>query len=316
VHTFNTFCKAYIFLPFLDAESGCGGLLVALRFAELLGKYLPTEIVTYQNRHPGIPFIEDITRECLKNSLCVITWGPHINRLVQLLKGQKVTYFAQSFGWDMNLTPDIPILCVSRYVMTQWTYKSPANQVFLMPPVIGKQCTNKNSARDIDILVLSRKSSTYLTSALLPELEKQHDVYIVNDYIPQQELYLLFNRSKVYIYSTPAILSSGGQEGFGLQPLEALICGCRVFSNLNGGLCDFLDPSINMSQLGGNLLAYDLHRIGEACTLPSPQQNYPEELANRYSADAASRRLETILPTLDSYYSFLASNTSGCWNTK
>nr|WP_231599416.1 glycosyltransferase [Crocosphaera watsonii] len=45
-----------------------------------------------------------------------------------------------------------------------------------------------------------------------------------------------FNRSKVYLYDSAEYWAQQRvSEGFGLQPMEALACGCQVFSSINGG---------------------------------------------------------------------------------
>ena len=43
-----------------------------------------------------------------------------------------------------------------------------------------------------------------------------------------------------------------GLDGFGLQPLEAIVCGCAVFTTVSGGPCDYLDPGVNCSQISGD----------------------------------------------------------------
>jgi glycosyltransferase involved in cell wall biosynthesis len=57
-------------------------------------------------------------------------------------------------------------------------------------------------------------------------------------------------------------------EGFGLPPIEALACGCVVFSSLNHALADLLDPGVIGHQLGAGSLEGDLVRISAAVADP------------------------------------------------
>ena len=58
----------------------------------------------------------------------------------------------------------------------------------------------------------------------------------------------LFNRSTVYLYDSAEYWRGRRvTEGFGLPPLEALACGCVVFSSLNHALADYGDPGRTLS---------------------------------------------------------------------
>ena len=61
----------------------------------------------------------------------------------------------------------------------------------------------------------------------------------------------------------------GVTEGFGLPPLEALACGCVVFSSFNHALADTLDPGRIGHQLGSGTLAADLEVISAAARDPA-----------------------------------------------
>jgi hypothetical protein len=67
-------------------------------------------------------------------------------------------------------------------------------------------------------------------------------------------------------------------EGFGLPPIEALACGCVVFSSLNHALADNLDPGVVGHQLGAGTLAGDLERIQAAVHAPEHWRAQPEPL--------------------------------------
>ena len=60
----------------------------------------------------------------------------------------------------------------------------------------------------------------------------------------------------------------GVSEGFGLQPIEALACGCVVFSSFNHALADNLDPGQLGHHIGCGTLEADLDRITAAVADP------------------------------------------------
>ena len=59
-------------------------------------------------------------------------------------------------------------------------------------------------------------------------------------------------------------------EGFGLPPIEALACGCVLFSSFNHALADTLDPGGLAHQIGAGTLAADVERIAAAVSDPAP----------------------------------------------
>ena len=66
---------------------------------------------------------------------------------------------------------------------------------------------------------------------------------------------------------------------FGLPPIEALACGCVVFSSLNHALADLLDPGVKLGhQIGCASLAHDLARIEAVAPRGFARgTRYPEE---------------------------------------
>ena len=70
----------------------------------------------------------------------------------------------------------------------------------------------------------------------------------------------------------------GVSEGFGLPPVEALACGCVVFSSLNHALADSLDPGLVGHQIGCGSLESDLERIQAAVADPPDWRPPPERL--------------------------------------
>ena len=80
----------------------------------------------------------------------------------------------------------------------------------------------------------------------------------------------LFRSAKVVLYdSADHWRRAGVSEGFGLPPIEALACGCVVFSSFNHALADTLDPGHVAWQIGRGTLSSDLDRITAAAQLPS-----------------------------------------------
>jgi glycosyltransferase involved in cell wall biosynthesis len=80
----------------------------------------------------------------------------------------------------------------------------------------------------------------------------------------------LFNRSSVYLYDSAEYWRGRGvTEGFGLPPLEAMACGCVVFSSLNHALADHGDPGRMVHQIGCGRLAFDVRRVENAVRDPA-----------------------------------------------
>jgi glycosyltransferase involved in cell wall biosynthesis len=67
-------------------------------------------------------------------------------------------------------------------------------------------------------------------------------------------------------------------EGFGLPPIEALACGCVVFSSFNHALADSLDPGLLGHQIGCGTLENDLQRIRAAVADPAAWRPAAERL--------------------------------------
>ena len=151
-----------------------------------------------------------------------------------------------------------------------------------MPPqpfVAGAQCHRARLAgtrrqgsaerRSIDVLVQARKSSRYVLDQLVPALRQQGlMVEVQSGWV--DDLIDLFNRSCVYLYDSAEYWRGRGvTEGFGLPPLEAMACGCVVFSSLNHALADHGDPGRMVHQIGCGRLAFDVRRIQAAVRDPA-----------------------------------------------
>jgi hypothetical protein len=184
--------------------------------------------------------------------------------------------------------------------MGYWGQQSPHSLIYYLPNQISDEFTNRNQERDIDVLVQVRKSSDYLLRQLAPALKQRCNVFILDQFV--DDLAVVFQRSKVYLYDSAQYWTQQGvTEGFGLQPLEAMAAGCQVFSSVNHGLSDFLDPGFNCHKIAGYSLEYDIDRIlqqvqnWQPCVLPEAQ------LA-QYRAPNILSRWQRILPELNHYF--------------
>jgi len=279
-----------------------GGLLIAQKLARLLNAHVPTRTVTYIDREISELYLDDILESSDPADVFIASWGPHVNDLTQRLKGRRLVYYAQSTGWSIQLPISVPIISLSRHIMAQWMLDAPHNPSFLLGPVLEPECYNHEVDRDIDVLFLERKSTKYLQHQLVPALRQKCKVHTVREFVSREELFNLYNRSRVYVYSS-APWASGWVEGFGFQPLEALMCGCAVFSNLHGGLADYLEPEMNAFKLESYSLQYDVARVLKV--LEDGWTNSDSDVAGlrtEYSEEAFHRRVQRILPALNAFF--------------
>jgi hypothetical protein len=277
-----------------------GGLFVAMKFTELTNEIIPTRIFTYVDKEKEYPFVDMKALPEDEEIIWAITWGPHINRLLDRLGDRKVIYYAQSTCWGNLHVDGIPILCVSRFVMSHFAKHAPTSPLYLVEPALDPNCRNMGSDRDIDVLCVSRKSTEYLDKILVPKLQKKLKVHIQNEFILRDKLYELYNRSKVYLYSSQQPPFGLG-DGFGLQPLEALVCGCTVFSNLHGGLSDYLDPEVCGYKLETFSLEYDVNRILKKVREYSAENSKSEYLRQKYSIKSFNDKMKVIWPEIEDF---------------
>ena len=256
---------------------------MAKQTVRLLAELLPTTLVTYRERTAQYPFLEDLLKEELgdNSSLWIICWGFDVPSLLKRLRGREVVYHAHSSGYGFKLPPSVPIIAVSRNTMGYWGHHAPRNPLFLVPNALESQWIERGDlkgdfeGRPIDILVQQRKSSNYLLFELVPALRaKGFRVEIQSDWV--EDIVHLFNSSKVFLYdSTEHWSSAGVTEGFGLPPVEAMACGCIVFSSLNHALSDILTPGEIGHQIGCASVSNDVDRISAA--LHNPAKWKPSE---------------------------------------
>ncbi|MBE9045726.1 glycosyltransferase [Pleurocapsales cyanobacterium LEGE 10410] len=295
--------KLYFLLPQTAGLSG-GGLSAELNTCALARQICSAQVVTYRQKEAKHLFLPDILpNSSPQTSIFVIGWGFDVPKIIPKLKGQNVIYHAHSANYGFKIPPEIPIVTVSRNTMGYWGEQAANGLIYYLPNQIGDEFCNLNQPRDLDILVQTRKSSQYLLQQLIPALQSRYRVEIIDSYVP--DLAALFNRSKIYLYDSAEYWAvSGVTEGFGLPPLEALACGCQVFSSLNHGLSDYLDPGFNCQKIAGYSLEYDLQRIEQAISQP---RKFPESLLAQYRSEHLVAKLKVILTEIDHFFDWRAT---------
>jgi len=236
----------------------------------------------------------------LDDVIFVISWGFDIAKLAAKLKPYNVVYHAHSAGYKFSLPASIPIITVSRNTLGYWGQKAPNSLIYYVPNEISPEFRNLHTERDIDVLVQARKSSEYLIKQLIPALKEKCKVEVVNSYV--EDLPGLFNRTKVYLYDSAEYWAQQNvSEGFGLQPMEALACGCQVFSSVNGGLSDYLDPGFNCHKISGYSQEYDAQRILKVID-SSISANLSEDFFVEYRVENILKRLQVILKEINEFF--------------
>ncbi len=299
--------KLYFLLPGTDGKFVCGGLSAELKTLNLAQQLCSTEIVTYRQREEGKLFLDDVLQnQNLDDVIFVISWGFDVAKLSRKLKFYNVVYHAHSAGYKFTLPASIPIITVSRNTMGYWGQKSPHALIYYLPNQISDDFHNLNLDRDIDVLVLARKSSEYLIQELIPALQSHCNVEVIKTFV--DDIPKLFNRSKIYLYDSAEYWAiQGVSEGFGLQPLEAMACGCRVFSSINGGLSDYLDPGFNCDKIAGYGKEYDADRILKLLNSWTPYK-VTEGLLAEYREENILQRMQIILEELNLFFDHKKSN--------
>ena len=295
--------KLYFLLPGTKGKFSGGGLWAELNTCTLAQQVCDAEVVTYRQQESERPFLEDILPQCNPEAaIFVIGWGFDVPKLISQLQGQNIIYHAHSANYGFALPPDIPIVTVSRNTMGYWGQQAANGLIYYLPNQIGAEFRDLDRPRDIDILVQTRKSSKYLLKQLIPALQSRYRVEIINSYV--EDLAGLFNRSKIYLYDSAEYWAvSGVSEGFGLPPLEALACGCTIFSSVNHGLSDFLDPGFNCHKIAGYSLAYDLQRISQVL-LSSKSLPLSESWLAEYRSENLTARLQVILTEINNFFDY------------
>ena len=307
-------------MPGTSGRYRCGGLLVEQQTARLLAELVPTELVTYRQREPELPYLDDLLRAEPLGSpaatapLWIVSWGFDVPRQLRALRGRPVAYHAHSSGYGFRLPPGVPVLAVSRNTLGYWGQWASRNPLFLVPNALeaswiarGDRPHNFGAepapgGRSIDVLIQRRKTSAYVLEQLVPALRARGLTVLVQDGWVE-DLVGLFNSAKVVVYdSADHWRCSGVSEGFGLPPIEALACGCVLFSSLNHALADNLAPGDLAHQIGMGSLAADGERIAAAgadpaAWLPAPRRL--EELLDELSEPRLRQRWRQALEAIN-----------------
>ncbi|MDZ8054139.1 MAG: glycosyltransferase [Aulosira sp. ZfuVER01] len=293
--------KLYFLVPGTDGKFACGGLWAELKTVKLAQQICSADVVTYRQRETDKLFLDDLLKEKnLDDVIFVISWGFDIAKLAARLQKYNVVYHAHSAGYKFRLSSSVPIITVSRNTMGYWGQKAPNSLIYYLPNQISDEFQNLHLERDIDVLIQARKSSQYLMQALIPELQKKCHVFVVNSYV--EDLPGLFNRAKIYLYDSAEYWAQQGvSEGFGLQPMEALACGCKVFSSVNGGLSDYLDPGFNCHKIAGYSQEFDIQRILKLLVSPV-NVTLTEQFFTEYRYENIIKRFRVILDELNEFF--------------
>lgn len=294
--------KLYFLVPGTGGKFACGGLWAELKTLHLVQQICSAEVVTYRQREPNILFLDDVLQSSnLPDVIFVMSWGFDVARLAEKLKLYNAIYHAHSAGYGFNLPAAVPIITVSRNTLGYWGQQAPNSLIYYLPNQISDKFSNLNRSRDIDILVQARKSSEYLLQSLIPALKQRCQVLVVDSYV--EDLAGLFNRAKVYLYDSAEYWAQQRvSEGFGLQPMEAIACGCQVFSSVNGGLSDYLDPGFNCHKIAGYSQEYDIQRILNVIQSKTPAFSPQPTFLEEYRAENIIQRLQVILTELNDFF--------------
>ena len=295
-----------------------GGHLNTLRFAELLGRHRPVKLMSYAKREDGVPFLDDELPGLAESDWrLMLTWGPHVQGHLEQLHGRlPLAYYQQSVDWDIELPPDVPVVSMSKFMMTWAQRRWPSSPNLYLPPVLPRSCHDHGVERDIDVLVVPRKQPHYVLEDLVPRLEPKCNVHVLDRFVPRDELYALMNRAKVYLYAFAPQLCphvAGGwrlMEGISTQDLEASACGCTVVTDLRGGQGDFVEPEVHGHRLMAHSPAWDVEQILRAVAAhPQPGgAAYRAHLYEHYGEAAFDRRALAMLDFFDRFAAFCAIN--------
>ena len=293
--------KLYFLLPGTKGKFGGGGLWAELKTIQLAQKICDAQIVTYKQREENNLFLADLLKTVNSNDcIFVVNWGFDVPKLVYKLRNHHIIYHAHSAGYGFKLPSDIPIITVSRNTMGYWGENATNSLIYYLPNQLGTEFYDTEKPRDLDVLVQTRKSSQYVLKQLIPELQTCCKVKIIDNYV--EDLAALFNRSKIYLYDSAEYWKvSGVTEGFGLPPLEALACGCHVFSSVNHALADYLDPGFNCYKIGCYGLEYDVQRILQVIKSDAKPQ-LPRSFWEQYKEENLVRRLQVILEEINTFF--------------
>ncbi len=298
-----TMRSLYFLVPGVSKKFASGGLFAEIKTYELAQQLQSAHLVTYREKSPDHLYLPELLPQVRpQEAIFVVSWGFDIPRLVKQLRSHPVVYHAHSTGYGFQLPSRIPIWAVSRNSLGYWGQKAPNNPLFYLPNQISPAFENWHQERDIDVLVQTRKTSSYVLQQLVPYLQQRCRVEVVNSFVP--DLAALFNRSKIYLYDSAEYwLNNAVSEGFGLPPLEAIACGCQVFSSVNGALADYLDPGFNCQKISTYCVEYDGDRLLAALNNP-PAATNTQALLQEYRTETILLRFATILHEVNHFFDY------------
>jgi hypothetical protein len=305
--------RLYFLLPGTTNKFACGGLWAELKTLKLAQQVCTAEVVTYRQREKEHLWLDDLLNSddsfrALDDAIFVMSWGFDVVKLAPKLKSLNAVYHAHSAGYGFNLSAAIPIITVSRNTLGYWGQRSPHSLLYYLPNEISDKFHNRDGDRDIDVLIQARKSSSYLMGQLIPALQKHCHVEVIDSYV--EDLEGLFNRAKVYLYDSAEYWAvQGVTEGFGLQPMEAIACGCQVFSSVNHGLSDYLDPAFNCYKIAGYSQEFDVQRILKVIHSEKKLVLAPSVL-EEYRSENIINRLQVIFEDLNEFFDHKQSHPS------
>jgi hypothetical protein len=290
-----------VFFTAPEADIRTGGYSAEVDAMNLVKEICDAELLTYEKRCPGFRYLDDVVHDDVSSdAIFIVHWGPSVPSLVRRLKGRNVVYHAHSTGYGFTLPVEVPIIAASKHTMAYWGAKAACSVLYYVPLVIPNRFSNLHGTRDIDVLVQERKSSKYLMKDLVPTLQQLTGVTVLQDWV--EDMAPMFNRAKVYLYdSTDHWHNRGVSEGFGLPPLEAIACGCTVFSSVNHGLSDYLKPGFNAHKIRSTSLDYDVKRICRAVETWKSTAEEPSFL-REYRTPGVIEAWKCVLTELNTYF--------------
>lgn len=302
--------KLLFLLPGTTKAFFAGGLTAELNTLRLAQKICEAAVVTYRQREKEALFLDDVLKDRqYQDCIFVVSWGFDVPKLIERIGDRPTLYHAHSAGYGFTLPARIPIITVSRNTMSYWGEKALSSLIYHLPNEISPAFENRQIVRDVDVLVQARKSSEYLLQQLVPVLQKQCNVVVLNSYV--EDLIGLFNRSKVYLYDSAEYWGRFGlTEGFGLPPMEAMACGCEVFSSVNHALADYLDPGFNCHKIAGYSTRYDVQRILQTAEGWETRQPRSPDFLIPYRPEQLEKRLRVILQEINLFFDYQRQATS------
>ena len=286
----------------------CGGWQIFNRTCELAGRMRETELVTYRHREAGHRYLDDVPRSELNEGIVWLYWSAHVRELAERLAGcPRVVLYGMNEDYGRHFgqitPPRWPIVALSRFVAAHYAVRDPWRLIHHLGPALHPDAANRRCPRDIDVLVHVRKTTSYLRNELIPALEGRLAVRVLREWVPQEEMLELLNRSRTYLYWVhKQIHGMWIYEGFGMQPLEAIVCGATPVANAYGGLSDYLEAPYNSRKIGVHSLEYDVLQIERAAREHDGGNPDEERLRQLYGEERFARAFEAVERDLLFYF--------------